>query len=892
MKRSITLPLETVVVYIKSPSDYEILKNFIKAVKESYDEVKYSISNAEKIERRLKIHYEDFLNYLKSLGIYETYKKSRIHIFKEDGEDSIEEMIKDKEAFYKWAILHIETKLHALREKASHEKQGNIEAEIEKYEGIKKRIEIKEENLELARAEKNEEQESEIKKYEDIEKQIEIKEENLELTRAEKQLENKEKIAYIHIDIANITPLEFENYEDLWNWIEFLKSLVYISKQNLNVNKEKVYIYLEGYSPHKTATEKPKGFEGFIYRFRNLKLDANFILKTLELLGAEILQAQKEAEQLIPDKIREIEKDNPNALHVIISDDKSRDTTECDLRIIYNKRSKENIERLGKNKKVISLRDIYKENPYIFWFLKKIIKQQIELTEEEKEKEIQELEACFNYSVLEVISGDMKKELENDIESFSLLSLSDRIYTISKLLGFYRKNKEEFKKFWNGIDFKKKDKFIKELKERNSHFRNFLLILFLEVEDDLNIKGEIAKWFKENNFKELAEILEHYISEEMLKIEFENLSRKLKRKEEIKKEIEEYNNKIEHYKKLQKDENINEENLKRKKEEYEKVKSRYEELKGKIEKYNYETQNLKNQIKHLENEKTKLESEIKNLTNQNNSLKNEVEQKGKIYENLRKENEELLKKKQELDNNLTYLRNRNNQLKPEIQNYEKEKATLEKEVSENEHKLKEYEQLKEKYNKLKEIEFFTSEIQRLEQSNLDFTQNIENLRIKKEELENHNKILEKENQKLENEVNDLIKRKNKLENKNNALKKQKEEIGDVDKLEEEVKNLEDEVKMLKNKKSELEQRKVKASKELTTLRPQVEELEKEVQEYESEKKELEDREKTLKTKKMKLELTLKDLRERRQMYKHMGKEDIVKKIDEFVKKAEEYLNQL
>ncbi len=90
MKRSITLPLEAVAIYIKSPSDYEILKNFIKAVKESYDEVKYSISDVEKIEKRLKIHYEDFLNYLKSLGIYETYGKSIIHIFKEDGEDSIE----------------------------------------------------------------------------------------------------------------------------------------------------------------------------------------------------------------------------------------------------------------------------------------------------------------------------------------------------------------------------------------------------------------------------------------------------------------------------------------------------------------------------------------------------------------------------------------------------------------------------------------------------------------------------------------------------------------------------------------------------------------------------------------------------------------------------------
>ncbi len=43
---------------------------------------------------------------------------------------------------------------------------------------------------------------------------------------------------------------------------------------------------------------------------------------------------------------------------------------------------------------------------------------------------------------------------------------------------------------------------------------------------------------------------------------------------------------------------------------------------------------------------------------------------------------------------------------------------------------------------------------------------------------------------------------------------------------------------------------------------------------------------------MKLVLTLKDVRERRQMYKHMGREDIVKEIDEFVKKAEEYLNQL
>ena len=52
MKRSITLPLEAVVVYIKSSSDYEILKNFIKAVKESYDEVKYSISDAEKIEKK------------------------------------------------------------------------------------------------------------------------------------------------------------------------------------------------------------------------------------------------------------------------------------------------------------------------------------------------------------------------------------------------------------------------------------------------------------------------------------------------------------------------------------------------------------------------------------------------------------------------------------------------------------------------------------------------------------------------------------------------------------------------------------------------------------------------------------------------------------------------
>ncbi|MEO0224439.1 MAG: hypothetical protein ABIL76_05030 [candidate division WOR-3 bacterium] len=861
MKRII---LAAVVPKIRNETQFEILIDFLRAIKETYNEVCYVPLSQEKTNRLPD--YDKFILKLKEMGYVEcqTTESEKLIIFQEDGENSIESEIKNKKVFYEWAKIFIAYKIHSLdlvyKNKSSDKEKEDIKNQIENLLKIKERIDKME--------------------------QEEIPQNEF----------NKGKL-YIHIDLANFTPLEISNKDEFWKWLNFIDDLILLSKKEFNKNDCEVFVYLEGnmnyefkkYYEDLRSGKIEKKSRHFMERFKKLDLETDDLIKILKLKNYSIEIPPKEAEQLIPDKISEIKKKEPDSIHVIITDDKARDTTECDLRIIYLKRNVRRVQDVGKAKKVISIEQYYELFPTFYWFLR-ILKEQgsieIDLKEPVKEEKVK-----FQLRELDF--------LKQEINQMKFLTPNRKTEIIYKLLSLYYQKQEKFLDFWKNLEHETKFELLENIEDLNGTIIIFFLFKIFENETDLAILQKIRDFFKKKN-EEFYFRLSNLIEEKELEYELNKLQTRYEEKIETYQKIQNYKEQIEQIKKISEDENINEITLRRVEQEYYTTKRNYEELKQKITYYKERQDSLQKEINQLQQEEKELENQNLHLSEKSRQLKEKVNKLRNNVEKLQSEvlsyeneKQNLEKTDEELKNKKDELKRKIETLKNEIAIYEQDNKNMEKEVNEKEQKLEKYKEIKQKYEKIKELEMMEKEIQKLKDENKIKEENLQSLRRQKDELKNKNENLEKEVNELKSKNNELTHNKNNLINEKQILERENKQLQEeISKLSnenrEKSKNIINLIKKrdeLKSKDEMLKSKEQKLTEEVRKLSEQKEELEKEVNEleerkkfYEGFKKDLEERRETLV--------------QYRNIKSQEGNKGLVKEIDELIRKIDKFLSEL
>ncbi len=823
---------------IRTEEEFNIVADFFRLLKENFKEVYYTLPR-EGMPKRLKLYEDKLYRLMEDLGIQEHHGVSRNNLFiEEDDENSLEGIFGDDIRFIRFGILRLKYLENALNEKISFAKNSyekkELKNDLEKYRKIAKRF--------LSKIDKQENSHTEDK--------------NKQIPQV------KTSTLYIHLDLANFLPTRKNTWDDLRIWAEFLNSVISITRTRLkHKGNYKVIAYLESYFKPRTTKEIEylKNFieerlsEDVKQTFGNEEeFVITFINFLTKIMGFDIEISTKEAEQAIPDKIMELKKQELDSLHAILSDDKGRDTTECDLRVVYNELSKNRVKMRGKAKDVISLEE-FVFDPFIRWFF--VFEGNIQ-TDDIQTDEALKIQTTYDLE-------DIKAELEY----FSLSSNSDKTRIILGMLYHYLKNQEEFKSFWIDLEAGIKDSFYENLKEYNFRVLKIKILLSLyEIEDDAEKKREIISLLKESGLEEeIIGILSLKTDEEDLENEFKSLKRRFSDKIELNKKIQSLKRDIEDIKKIARDENINEERKNNLEEQLRKLQTDYENLKKIIQNYENQINDLQQNIQVLEEQKKNLEEtiqkrnekkdkqqiEIKNLEEQINTLDLDIK--------LKKDNiQKLTEQKDELDKQLQALTMEKDKLQKEIENLK----LSEKKTRENINNLQEEKQKLE--NKVSELK------PKIEQLKEEIEQRKQELAEYEEIQKTYNKLIQKE----------------KMEK---YIQERKEELQS---LEQDINNLKEDIEVL-NKKIDLDKQTLKdKQEEVKKLSKDREKLEKNVKEMESEKQELKGKIKILEKNKEEYTAIIEELKKRKnslqeyeKIYKDKSQEikKLINQIDNFIK---------
>ena len=780
---------------ISDEKQVQIVLNFFELLKDYYDEVCYFIPKEDTLKR---IGGEYLLEKLENMGIKRVETSEKNYLFKEEGEDALEFMFGDDPRFIEFAKLRLDYLIITLKIKFENEedefKKIQIKKDLEKYENIRKRFMN--------------------------EKREELEEDKpLSITEKTPKTEENYKPLFIHLDFANFFPrFQWRKYKwhDFKLWAEFINSLISIVRKKLNHKGEyKVIAYLESYFKPRTKEEKT-----LLDKFINDVLDeeilntemkkeiitSNFIF-LLKILGLEIEISPKEAEQTIPDKILELKEKYPQSLHAILSDDKARDTTECDLRVVHMNWHKRRVLGKGKAKEVISLEELT-SHPYIRWFFEGNI-------EEQKEPiKVEYTEENFRF----------------EIEEFSLYSYKQKTLVISRMIKFHNDNPEKFKEFWMNLNYDTKDNFLKELKEyKNDILKSKILLILYELDEDK--REDILELLKNSIPYDIYEVLLLNYDEEKHQAELNWLRKKYENKIELERKIKNLEDEIKKIQKIAKDENITEERKRQLEDEFKRTTRKYEELKREITDYQNKNLQLTNEInklqeqkKNLINKQVELNSTIQSLNQELQKINKDVEklksdkekveielnkkkiEKQKLEEEVKKltsqrnelnsQIEVLNSQKERLEENIKNLQEKKEELEKELEAKREEKEELEKIVKEREDELKEYEKIKETYDKLikkqemeeyinqhkEELKNLDKTLKELEKQKIKLTHDKQELESKKRNLEIEINSLEFQKQNLENEIKELERKKEEINKYRKELKNRKETLEQYKKL--------------------------------------------------------------------------------------------------------------
>ncbi len=757
---------------IRNEEEFNIVEDFFKLMKEKFKKVYYTLPK-DGISNRLKNYEQELLKLMEDLEIPKSNEYTKNHIFiEEDKENSLETILGDDPRFKNFAKLLLEYIEDALRKKINYEesaiKKQKYKNDLEKYEKIKERF------------------------FQEVYQQ--------EFTQTQKQQQEQQRktnTLYIHLDLANFFPKRKNNWHDLRMWAEFLNSAISITRKKLNHTGDyKVITYLESYfNPTKTKDIEAledfldKRLEKIVIQDSNKeKFVKNFITFLYKIMGFTIEIAPKEAEQLIPDAIREIKKEEPDSLHAILSDDSARDYTECDLRVVHTEERKVKVKNKGKAKDVISLEE-YTFDPFIKWFFEKNTQ-----TEEEPPKTIK------TYNL---------EDIKPKIEDFSLLPNPEQKLTILGILYHNYKSPENFKNFWTDIETETKDKFYEDLKNfKNEHLKIRILLTLYDIEDDTSRKRKIIDLLKESKLEEnVVEILSIVADEEDLERKLNHLRKRHSDKIELNQKIKELKKEIDKITNLAKDKNINEERKNELENQLKKIQTEYKNLEKTIQNYENQINNLQQIIEKSEEQKKVLEDKIQKTTEEKDKLQKEIERlenevrtldiekrnKKNMIGELTKQKDQLEEEKKDITlqeqnlqkyikdlessletkkGNITILNQKKEELENKILEQEPIIKKLQEEVKDKEQQLEEYEKIQQTYNKLIQKEKMEEYIQKHKEELQFLDQNIEYLKLQINHLEQTLKNKQKENKRLSEDKEKLEKELKKLQIEEQNLKKE------------------------------------------------------------------------------------------------------------------------
>ena len=881
--------------------DYDIVIDFFRMLKEKFGEVYYT-ETKDGVPIRLGEYRDKFLEDIKEIGYIKTEQREQTRLFMEEGEGSIEEYVGNDERFKAFAKLRLNYTISSLKTKIDNEdnpnKKESLERDLEKYEKIRDRFEME--------SQPN--------------KETQAKEPNTFMV---------EKVGlYIHLDFANFFLDRVKDWHDLSLWADFAKTLVRLIKNELGYKGDyEVIAYLEGYFRQRTLKEK-ECLHNFMEKFQNNdKYDdesmAQILQAFLKMLDFKVYIPPKEAEQAIPDIISDIKSYNPNALHVIVSDDKARDSTECDLRVVYDNRSKHRVERIRKAKKVISLQELAIKSPLIAHFLGK------DSNDNKENKDVK------------TKTLDRIDFVADGIKNFSLLAEDDKARLIHVMLELYKDSPEAFIDLWLELEYDIKDEFLGGLSGySNNALKVGLLLVLFDIGKDQ--KEEILNLLKDHlsEYEGILELLELKVEEEYLETDLKTLERRYGDKIKLSQKINDLKSKIDQINKLAKDENINEKRraslekeLEKKQAEYSKLKSQIEDIEGKINKLKDDINelqtaknNLLNQTYELNNQKANLEKDIEIAKQDESKLSTEIGSLNDELTSLQKQISVLNKEKGELENRVTLLNQEKtaleeekNRLEEQIKNLNDEIGTIQQEVADKEEiikkrreELRHLESVKETYDKLKLLDEMREFIDQHKNDIKNLNKEIEELKPERDRLREKRDELEQEKNGLEAYVNNLRDQVSKLEDaynyleaekksldnkkwqiekKEKQLSEEKKELEDfISKEEPRIESLEDEVKRLKNQKQSIEQQIKTKEEDIDKLNKEIERITKETEQLDKKLNSLRKTKEELDGKKNRLIEEKKSLEEYKRMYKDDA--NLVKEIDKLLEKIKAFLDKL
>ena len=814
----------SIVPKIEGEQDYKTVIDFFKMLKERFIHVAYSIPNEQVLERLGK-YRNSFTSKLVEIGYHEhNLGNKKTPLFLEEGERSIEYYVGRDERFKKFAKLYLRyfTKFH----KSDHKHKLHI------YKKTMKRLGI------------------EVKELEGGKGIMSIK---------EKPIKNSD--LYIHLDFANFFPMRINNWHDLKLWTEFISSLIPLIKRELNyTGRHEVITYLEGYFKP-TIPKDYERLEYFVSRFRNeasienVELTVHILTVLLNMLGFKYVVPPKEAEQAIPDKIAELKQTNPNAMHVIVSDDKARDTTECDLRVVYYESTKKRVLSRGKAKKVVSLEYWAPVNPFVKWFLKG----------DSVEPNLQTVKGT---------EEELKKVVESELDTFPLFTNTDKTRLILEILGIYRRDPEKFKDFWMNLSDNNKDKLFEGLKNYNNRiFKRRLLLVLFEAEEDR--KDEVLYFIKEmsSESKDMEIIYERLKSiheEEDLRMELETLKRVHDEKIRLKQQIDSLRKEIKNVENIAKDGNISELRRKELQKELSRRKEYYKSLKAEIKSLEDNIEKIKKDVQRLNNLRQELKESIRNMEARKESLQKHIDKERKRKATLSQDIEQLEDRLSELRRAVSDISENKSKISSEIKRLSEKKESLDNELNKENERL---ENIKE-------------ELIRLE----------ERIRLIKGQIEDKKDIIRQREGELRDfeTVKETYDKLRALDDMKKYISYRKEDLESLDsniaQLEEEKRNIEAEIESAKesydNVKAEVESKK----EILNKLKRDIEIAGNEVKALNEEIRELEG----LKEDEEKLRRELRSRRDSLQEYERIYKDnpEIIKDIKRLIEDIDAFLKNL
>ena len=465
-----------------------------------------------------------------------------------------------------------------------------------------------------------------------------------------------------------------------------------VKSYNLKLNDEIYEVTMELYSNEKITFKVKQAntisYINYIKTYKYEELLSSFLL-TKDYYNDATKIFKYFDKSMTKDKIR-LSKDN-NKLKLILKKTIDYEDIECTIQLEEKKITTDELIK-------ILLNEI------------KVIKQYMTNEEtktkdnnlEEEMKNIKENEENMEKKIKEII--ELIEKLQKEIqETKHETNQENKMNKIKEEIEIQKKEKEEIKQ--------NLEKQVKEMKEEYEKFK----------QDYNNVKNNMV-----NMETKINQIKEN--NEKIIKEKEDNKQELKQNQEKMEKNIKDIEQKLfQNNQNLINQINTMNNNMNQMIEKYNDIKKDLMEIKEENKKIKEDNNKINQQINELNNNKVNIENKLNIITEENKKLK--------------KDNEELLLKQQELKNNINTIKEDNNKLKSEIQELKTKIENLEKDmniIKEINNKItKDNDDINNQIKIMKEEIKKNRKEEKMNNENIEFKGNPENLKLKENITNNH-----------------------------------------------------------------------------------------------------------------------------------------------------------